>query len=264
VEVARVFHARFRTPRDWWFLERHLRAVSWVNTVVIVVDRPERGTLERIFDVFQGLPRPHSQLITVVHRPSRDVPDRIDGEVACEEGKMRQLAWDVAARAKPDWILTGDLDEWPTADFRDWLHTRADADIDVYYLKWLNVLSEVGASAVNGRPCPPGFYRVVGDCIYSLEHPGVNCKGAVCRRREGVEYRYDVDRFRHVRVEPNPVSTIRAVEDDTHVLIPGPPYLFHWHWYDWAAWLRSPLRREKKYQEFWASARATEIPRGLL
>jgi hypothetical protein len=190
------------------------------------------------------------------------VPDLVGGCEHCEEGLMRQRAWDAAAETfAPDWIITGDLDEWPTPDLPQWLATQADAGVEVYYLKMLNLLSPEGASAVMGRPMPRGVYRVAGEsCVYAPEHPGANRKGIICRRREGQAYRYDVQKTRHTRMEPDPVSVTRAVEDAAHVLIDGPPYLLHWRWWHWAAWLKHPQSATPKARAYWAPAKAAPVP----
>ena len=214
--------------------------------------------ISRRADHVQPLP----PVVCLEHWPTRQLPDRIDGHDHCEEGLMRQRAWDAAAETfAPDWIITGDLDEWPTPDLPQWLATQADPRMDTYYLRMLNMLSREGASAIMGHEVSTGAYRVAGEaCIYAPEHPGANKKGIICRRRDGQAYRYDVMKTRHTRMEPNPPSTVGHTEDATHHLIDGPPYLLHWRWWHWGTWLKHPQSATPKARAYWAPAAAASVP----
>jgi hypothetical protein len=261
--VVAVFHARFRSERDWLMLRRKLAALSWVDGICMVVDRPDDYVRARLAEEMTARPDDSPHVLRLDHQPDEDIPDLIDGCEHCDEGAMRQRAWDTAGRVwSPDWVILGDLDEWPTPDIVDFL-AQADPRVDVYYLPMLNMLSPDGARAITGKPPTRRAYAVSGDCVYASDHPAANRKGILCRRRPNRVYLYDARATRHCRMEPNAIDPARAFEDERHVLARG-PMLLHWRWWDWQAWQAHPQSATEKYRRYWADADAAPVDPGLL
>lgn len=240
MKVVAAFHAHAWEKH----LYRKLSNLRFCDKVVVVLDRPtlaERRGVEEFRNVV-AVP-----FCSSVHGLR-------DGVEHCDEGLMRQVAWDWAARFEPDWILLGDADEtFEDGDggIQTFLADLADPAVDVYYLPMAHVVPPAAVDELKGRVVE-GPQVVVGrQSVWSFESPANNRKGVICRWRPGVEYKYDLSMTRHCRMEPNPLSPVRAVEDATHVRL-RQPRLLHWKFWDWEAWKAHPQSKINKYRQYWA------------
>ena len=229
-KIVAGFHAR----DEEWIIARKLHALSqFCDRIVVLLDKCTDRT-EEVCKRFANVRVEHYRRQNTSMRNNGS-----DGPI-CEEGLMRQLTWDLCAEHEPDWIILGDADEIPSPAIQGFLRTDAGLEVDVYYLKMINLYKH------------PQTY-IGGQSAWSPEFPRANRKGVICRWRPGVEYRYDLYKTRHCRLEPNTVDPFRAVEDDRHVLLGGilkDPVLVHWKWIHWQRWRRSTCYQDVKYQDY--------------
>ncbi len=235
-----IAHAFIARAADW-VLDYHLSAYAqFCDRIVCVLDRSPQS---------ETICRKYGNVDVHHYQPSQDRPDCDPRGIICEEGTMRQIAWDLAARYEPDWIVLGDTDETPTPDIERWI-TGADRSVDVYYTHWVNCWQNArfALGGVNAK--------------WSFQNPAANKKALLVRRRAGVAYRYNVDQLQHCRMEPNPINPGRAVIDETHVLVDSPK-LIHLKYAAWARWQADPLRRAGgQYSTMEADAEIVSIPDG--
>lgn len=228
--VAAGFHVR----DDDWILGRKLEALSFFcERIVVLLDRCEEST-RVICQSFSPIVEVH------VHENTLGLPDLGNDGPICEEGIMRQEVWDLLARGDPEWILLGDADEIPTPDIVRFLENPPD--VDVVYLDWVQLYRT------------PLQHIAGPECIWSYEHPASAKKGALVRfdreKQKSGEYRYDLKKFRHTRLEPSPVSPQRHVETLRHLLVKAPK-LLHWKWVNWERWDGSYQAGLLKYRTYW-------------
>lgn len=239
MKVVAAFHAHAWEKHAW----DKLTNLRFCDKVVVVLDRPT----ERERWIVSSFPN------VVVAEHTSKVRGITDGVEHCDEGIMRQMAWDIAATYKPDWILLGDADEtFQDGDggIQTFLADLADPAVDVYYLPMAHVVRPAALQEMGYTR--RGQHVVTGQrSVWSFESPLNNRKGVICRWRPGVEYKYDLSMTRHCRMEPNPLSPVRAVEDATHVRL-RQPVLLHWKFWDWEAWKAHPQSRLEKYKRYWA------------
>lgn len=224
-KVVAGFHAR----DEDWIIRRKLYALSQFCDHIVVV-------LDKCTDDTEAICREFPKVQIEKYERELCMPDNGDDGPICEEGRMRQLTWNLCAAYKPDWIVLGDADEIPSPSAADFM-AAADPSVDVYYLKMVNLYKH------------PQQYIGGQYCAWSPDFAHANRKGVICRWRPGVEYRYDLSKTRHTRLEPNPVNPFRAIEDERHILLSG-PMLVHWKWVHWERWRRSVCYSNVKYQDY--------------
>lgn len=210
----------FSTRNDDWCLGYHLTAFSaFCDRIICILDRSPQS--ESICRRFPKVEVHHYQ-------PTRNLPDANPHGVLWEDGRIRQLAWDLAAAHKPDWIALADADEVPTPDVLGFAG-QLDLNIDAYYSHWVNLWKD-SRHALGGE-----------NAKWSFQNKRGNKKPLFCRRREGVVYRYDLNVTQHGRMEPNPLHTSGTVLDTTHVLVDSPK-LIHLKYANWPQWEATPLK----------------------
>lgn len=230
----------FHTKNDHWILPHKLRVLSEVcDKVVCVCDRDPVAE-----DICKRFPKVEA----VPYTPTHDIPQRDDGgSIQCEEGWMRQVAWDRCQALGADWILLGDSDEVPTPDVLGWLkeNQHEQPKVEVYYWHLENLYGGI-------------LHYITGPCIYSSSRKDSNKRGAFCRVRPGVKYKYR-QAFKHVRLEPNPVHEVRPIIDGRHVLL-DQPRMIHYKWAHWPRWEASPQRHSTKYQQYLLNLELSQTP----
>jgi hypothetical protein len=223
MNVVSVFHTR----NDAWILPLKLHALtSFSDQVLVLADRsPAAETICRRF----------ARVEVRRWENSQRVPDFGPDGALCEEGRMRQAAWDWAMQYGPDYVVLGDTDEIPTPDITAWLAAGPDPVVDVWYADWVNLY---------GSP----FQHLGGeDHAWSWENRQANKKGMVVRVERGRRYTYDPQQTRHTRLEPNPLNRYRAVFTPRHRLLTMPK-LLHYKWADLERWRENPQCQIAKYQ----------------
>lgn len=230
--------AGFHCRNDDWILPHKLRVYSeFCDRIIVILDRSPQSE-----EICRRFPK-----VDFIHwTPTRAVPDRDEhGTVCCEEGAMRQAAWDRCAALNPKFVLLGDADEIPTPDIVDWL-ADPDPSVDCWYFDLVNLWG-------SDREC------IVGGNIYSHLRRDNNKRGAAIRFRPGREYRYRTDAICHVRLEPSPVSEHRAVFDATRRLVEMPK-LVHYKWFDLERWRNSAQAQSEKYRGYLANLELAPVP----
>lgn len=236
-------------------LYRKLASLQWCYRVVVVFDGRMNEVEHTICSRFDN--------VDIVIRPRElDVPPKNQyGETQCEEGALRQCAWDHAARYEPDWIILGDVDETLTPGAREAMERRTNDTVDVLYLRIAN-LTTIAAPMYYGQRIPSGDLLFVdGDkAAYSFNRvPTPNLRGALCRWRPGVKYRYDTSMWAHCRAEPNPPNPRRAQQSAKRFLV-EPPVVLHWKWIYWNDWLKSAAHQNPKDQAYWEGVKFSVVP----
>lgn len=231
--VASCFHAR----DEGWVLPRKLHALtSFCVGVVVVLDRWPEG--EAIAEQWNG--RNGCEVVCVHHQNAMGLPDGGPDGPICEEGRMRQRAWDECLeRFEPDFVVLGDADEIPSPSIANFIERIPD-HIELVYLRMVNLWQ--------GE-----WYRIYGpECVWAPECPDANLKGVIKRVRPGRRERYDVTMTRHCRLEPSPLAPDRAVVDHRHIVAEGleAPVLVHYKFVHWRRWQDTASAGLKKYRKY--------------
>lgn len=235
--IVSAFHSR----NDDWVLPHKLRVLSAIcDRVLVILDRsPQSEVICKRFSK-----------VEVMHwENTRSIPDIGSRGLLCEEGLMRQTAWNWCAAQRPENVILGDSDEVPTPDIVPWLASRPQ-DVDLWYMDWVNLFQDAG-HAIGGRN------------IWSFEVPTNNKKGVVVRYRPDGDYHYRTDMTQHCRLEPSPLSQFRAVIDDRHRLLESPK-LVHYKWANWERWSNHPQVKLPEFSTFLKNVKTVPVPRAWL
>lgn len=230
-----IVHA-FISRNDDWILAHHLAAYSeFCDRIICVLDDwPQSEAICRRFPKCE-----------VHHRPrQQDLPVCNSSGVLMEEGRLRQMAWDLAMAYRPTLIVTGDTDETPTPDIPGWLLSKPDPSVEVWYADWVNLFGGV-------------THAIGGNSRWSFQAASNNKKGLVIRPMPGKTYRYR-DALQHVRMEPNPLGEADTIHDETHRL--GPVKLIHYKWANWKRWQDHPLSRDERYGQLLDHSELVPVP----
>jgi hypothetical protein len=235
--------AGFHTQNDEWILTHKLRVLSEIADFIhVIIDRSPQS--EAICRRFPKVQFQHWE-------NQKEIGERDEhGSVTCEEGRMRQATWDACAVVDPKFILLGDTDEVFTPDVREFLLDDPRRRFDCFYVHTVNLFQSA-------------YQRIGGESVYNFERSGSNKRGAIVRYIRGRDYRYDVEKTCHVRLEPNPVSAIAAIEDEKHRIIESPKSI-HYKFANWPKWESSSQSKSKKYADYLAAAAPVEVDRGWL
>jgi len=232
VKIVAGFHIR----DDAWILHRKLRSLAFCDHVVVLSDRAPGDVLSICAE--------YPNVVVHQHTNTLGLPDLGPDGPLCEEGIMRQKTWDLMAEYHPDWVLLGDADETITPDIIPFL---ADGPTgNVYYLDWVNLFKDK-------------WHQIVGPhCIWSYEHKGSNKKGAIIRFSAAAGG-YNLGKYRHTRLEPNPISQKKHIEDDKHRWIQAPK-LLHWKFTNWPRWDATLQSKTDKYVLYWRGIVLEDTP----
>lgn len=237
--------AGFHTRGDEWILMKKLDVLSrFCDDIVVVLDRPSDLTR----DMLRAFPK--SLITAIEHKNTLGFPDNdpIRGPL-CEEGAMRQEAFDAMAAMQPDYMLLGDTDEIPTPSIVPFLKRVQEQypDTDVFKFDIVN-LYQGEHQYVSGR-----------DCVWSPEHPGSNKRAALLRYDPKRTYKYDVKKPCHVRLEPE-MSIRKDLLSCKTLLVPDVKIL-HYKFADWARWLKTYKAGMQKYQDYWRGLQVSPVPK---
>lgn len=222
-----IVHGFYTWAEDAWILGHHLDCWSRFVDRIVVLSQDGSPIVDEIASKFP--------YVDVVHHVGKRI-----------EGLYRQEVLRHCLTHKPEWILWADTDEIPTPDVAEWVKNLDDR-IDCYYADWVNLYRDAGHAlgGVNAK--------------WSFQNTRTNKKGLATRIREGVEYRYDVSKRNHVRMEPNPLAFDRTLYDTTHVLA-GMPKLVHYRYANWPRWCGMINRHEEQYRHMEDDATIVEVP----
>jgi hypothetical protein len=242
--VLSAFHARNEPPA---MLRRKVEvSLRYVDRLLVILDRWPEGVNLGIEFLLHVIPN----RLTVLHDAPAD-PARVSGldewgRPQCEEGRLRQLAWDWCveqAADQPSWFVFGDTDEILTPDAIDFFRKPPEDDgTDVYLLDLINLWGSE-EQYLGGFECP-----------YSPYHPESNKRGAIVRYRPGREYARYPDQTHHVRVEP---AGLKAKWIKF-------PKVLHYKWADLARWSDNPQSKTEKYRRYLEKFELIPTPRSWL
>lgn len=223
-----------------WILPLKLAALElFCHRIVIVLDRPTVDVLRIVYA--RAAAAITGYYVVHHHENTLGLPDEGEDGPICEEGRMRQEAWDLACKAITDSgytldqgeIVLGDVDEIPSPELVRDDHLLVPGEVAL--APWVHLWKR------------PDRY-IGGESIWSPSHPEATRKGVIVRPDPGKVYTYP-DRYRHVRLEP---PGLRAVEVDAP--------LVHWKWINWARWEGSYQAGLEKYQRFFDGMREEPVP----
>lgn len=220
---------------DAWILPRKLRAYSrFCDALVVVMDRATPEVRGIVADFARVMP-----VVAVDYVNTLGLPDLGPDGPICEEGRLRQLELDLAAKMSPTWVVLGDADEIPTPSIVPWLLSSPDPQVDVWRLPWIHLYKS------------PRHYAG-GSCAWSPENPAATRKGVILRWRPGVGYRYP-DRYRHVSPQPEADRPLVVLDTDE-------VRLMHWKYVAWQRWKASKQAGLAKYRDYWRGLRVRQTP----
>lgn len=234
----------FHTQGDQWILPHKLKVLSsFCDLIYVIVDEAQESV-----DICKRFPR----VIVRQWERSDYVPRLVSGHRACEEGAMRQAAWDWCVANGATTVLLGDTDEIPTPDVEAFVAglRRSRSAVECWYAHWVNLIQGAG-TAIGGTRSP-----------WSFEKPGTNKKGLLVRVVKGKPYRYRQANV-HVRMEPSPLSESSTQFDAVHKL--GSVRSIHYKWANWERWQDDPASKLPQWTP-WppADAKRTKVPRSWL
>jgi len=245
MKVVGAFHCRFE-PED--MLRRKVEvSLRYVDRLLAILDRWPEG--ERVLREYGR--------VEILLRNAAD-PDRVSGldewgRPMCEEGRLRQVAWDWCAGTGAEWFVFGDTDEIFTPDAIDFFkQPPADDGTDVYLLDIINLWG----------PPENGDQRYIGaDNIYSPHRKDSNKRRGIVRYRPGSVYSPIPDRTHHV----HPTPDLRDGAPIKTKLVKWPKVL-HYKFADLDAWGRNPQSKTVKYQGYLSSVKDSleTVPRSWL
>lgn len=242
LNIVAGFHV---IAEDDWVLQKKLESLKFCSRVVVLIDAHPGMDETTTRYICSQYPNVEVHTHTNTLGLAAEGPD---GPI-CEEGVMRQETWNLIAKSNPDWVILGDADEIMTPDIVDFFNNPPD--VDLCYVHIVNLFKD-SHTYICGKKC-----------AWSYQCPGSNKKGALVRfnakRHANGGYIYQLDRYRHTKIEPSPLDKSKVIIDSKHILI-DTPKMIHWKWVNWPRWEMSKQSRMGKYKRLWQGIQLDTVP----